>query len=114
MKKSIPLSAIAEQELGEFCDSFGSELVNTAVDKALDENAPRWAYIRTILIDWQKNNVKTMADVIKLDEDYKNQRGGVGNATRRKRTGKGYVTSRSYEEEIASRERNMPSFIKRV
>lgn len=114
MKNNIPLSVIAEQELGEFCDSFGSELVNRAVDKAIDENAPRWAYIRTILINWQKSNVKTLADVIKLDEDYKNQRGGVGNATRRGRTGKGYGTGRSYEEENASRERNMPSFIKRV
>ncbi|MGQ0438260.1 CoA-transferase [Bacillus sp. B-TM1] len=78
MKNNIPLSVIAEQELGEFCDSFGSELVNRAVDKAIDENAPRWAYIRKILMNWQKSNVKTLADVIKLDEDYKNQRGGVG------------------------------------
>ncbi|MEK4636850.1 DnaD domain protein [Bacillus sp. FSL W8-0519] len=114
MKSNIPLSVIAEQELGEFCDSFGSELVNRAVDKAIDENAPRWAYIRKILINWQKSNVKTLADVIKLDEDYKNQRGGVENATRRGRVGKGFSTGRSYEEENASRERNMPSFIKRV
>ncbi|PEJ95238.1 DnaD domain-containing protein [Bacillus wiedmannii] len=114
MKNSIPLSVIAEQELGEFCDSFGSDLVNRAVDKAIDENAPRWAYIRKILMNWQKSNVKTLADVIKLDEDYKNQRGGVGNATRRGRVGKGFSTGRSYEEENASRERNMPSFIKRV
>ncbi|GLV65611.1 hypothetical protein Bmyc01_42800 [Bacillus mycoides] len=55
-----------------------------------------------------------MADVIKLDEDYKNQRGGVGNVTRRNRSGSGYGTRRSYEEENASRERNMPGFIKRV
>ncbi len=85
-----------------------------AVDKALDENAPRWTYIRTILSNWQKNNVKTLADVIKLDEDYKNRRGGVGNATHRKRTGRGYAASRNYEEENANRKRNMPSFIKRV
>ncbi|ABS22850.1 DnaD domain protein [Bacillus cytotoxicus] len=114
MKNSIPLSVIAEQELGEFCDLFGSELVNAAVDKALDENAPRWTYIRTILSNWQKNNVKTLADVIKLDEDYKNRRGGVGNAAHRKRTGRGYAASRNYEEENANRKRNMPSFIKRV
>ncbi|PEP80707.1 primosomal replication protein N [Bacillus toyonensis] len=114
MKSNIPLSVVAEQELGEFCDLFGSELVKRAVDKAIDENAPRWAYIRKILMSWQKSNVKTMADVIKLDEDYKNQRGGVGNATRRGRSGRGFRTGRNYEEEIASRERNMPSFIKRV
>lgn len=102
------------QDLGEFCDVLGSQIVMEAVDRAIDQNAKRWKYISGILFDWQKNNVKTMADVIKLDEDYKNRRGGVGNATHRKRTGRGYATSRNYEEENASRERNIPSFIKRV
>ncbi|MBO1583233.1 DnaD domain protein [Bacillus sp. XF8] len=80
-----------------------------AVDRAIDRNAKRWKYISGIIFDWQKNNVKTMADVIKLDEDYKNRRGGVGNTTRRKRTGSGYAASRNYDEENVSRERNMPS-----
>ncbi len=114
LQNNIPLSETAMQDLGEFSDVLGSQIIMEAVDRAVDQNAKRWKYISGILFNWQKSNVKTMADVIKLDEDYKNQRGGVGNATRRGRTGKGYGTSRSYEEENASRERNMPSFIKRV
>lgn len=114
LQNNIPLSETAMQDLGEFSDVLGSQIIMEAVDRAVDQNAKRWKYISGILFNWQKSNVKTLADVIKLDEDYKNQRGGVGNATRRKRTGSGYGTSRSYEEENASRERNMPSFIKRV
>lgn len=114
LQNNIPLSETAMQDLGEFSDVLGSQIIMEAVDRAVDQNAKRWKYISGILFNWQKSNVKTLADVIKLDEDYKNQRGGVGNATRRARTGRGYGTSRSYEEENASRERNMPSFIKRV
>lgn len=114
LQNNIPLSETAMQDLGEFSDVLGSQIIMEAVDRAVDQNAKRWKYISGILFNWQKSNVKTLADVIKLDEDYKNQRGGVDNATRRARTGRGYGTSRSYEEENASRERNMPSFIKRV
>lgn len=114
LQNNIPLSETAMQDLGEFSDVLGGQIIMEAVDRAVDQNAKRWKYISGILFNWQKSNVKTMADVIKLDEDYKNQRGGVGNATRRGRTGNGYGTGRSYEEENASRERNMPSFIKRV
>ncbi|MGD2273185.1 DnaD domain-containing protein [Bacillus wiedmannii] len=114
LQNNIPLSETAMQDLGEFSDVLGSQIIMEAVDRAVDQNAKRWKYISGILFNWQKSNVKTLADVIKLDEDYKNQRGGVGNATRRTRTGRGYGTGRSYEEENASRERNMPSFIKRV
>lgn len=114
LQNNIPLSETAMQDLGEFSDVLGSQIIMEAVDRAIDQNAKRWKYISGILFNWQKSNVKTLGDVIKLDEDYKNQIGGGGNATRRARTGRGYGTSRSYEEENASRERNMPSFIKRV
>ncbi|MDH2866777.1 DnaD domain protein [Bacillus cytotoxicus] len=114
LQNNIPLSETAMQDLGEFCDVLGSQIIMEAVDRAIDQNAKRWKYISGILFDWQKNNVKTLADVIKLDEDYKNRRGGVGNAAHRKRTGRGYAASRNYEEENANRKRNMPSFIKRV
>ncbi|MCH4566072.1 DnaD domain protein [Bacillus sp. ES1-5] len=114
LQNNIPLSETAMQDLGEFSDVLGSQIIMEAVDRAVDQNAKRWKYISGILFNWQKSNVKTMADVIKLDEDYKNQRGGVENATRRGRAGKGFSTGRSYEEEIASRERNRPNYIKRV
>ncbi|MGE6598013.1 DnaD domain protein [Bacillus proteolyticus] len=54
------------QDLGEFSDVLGSQIIMEAVDRAVDQNAKRWKYISGILFNWQKSNVKTMADVIKL------------------------------------------------
>lgn len=67
LEKGIPLSEIAIQELGEFCDRFGNELVIHAVNKAIDENVPKWRYIRSILSSWEKEKVKTLNDVAALD-----------------------------------------------
>lgn len=46
-------------------------MVLEAVDRAIDQNVKRWKYISGILSNWQKSNVKTMADVMQLDETYK-------------------------------------------
>lgn len=45
----IPLSEIAIAELGSFCNLFSGELIQHAINKAVDENAPRWNYIKAIL-----------------------------------------------------------------
>ncbi|MBW3490601.1 DnaD domain protein [Bacillus sp. FDAARGOS_1420] len=114
LQNNIPLSETALHDLGEFCDALGSEMVLEAVDRAIDQNVKRWKYISGILSNWQKSNVKTMSDVMQLDEAYKNQKGGGEHAAHRRRNGGNYQAGRSYEEEVASRERNMPSYIKRV
>nr|MBU6863699.1 DnaD domain protein [Streptococcus oralis] len=62
-EKGIPLSEIAITELGEFCDLFGRELILHATNKAIDENAPKWNYVKAILKNWQKQKVKTLDDV---------------------------------------------------
>ena len=49
-------------------------MVLEAVDRAIDQNVKRWKYISGILSNWQKSHVKTMADVMQLDETYKNQK----------------------------------------
>ena len=84
LEKGIPLSEIAIQELGEFCDRFGNELVIHAVNKAIDENVPKWRYIRSILSSWEKEKVKTLNDVAALDTRFEMSKG------KNKRTGKGY------------------------
>ncbi|CAM4274975.1 hypothetical protein BAMA_15295 [Bacillus manliponensis] len=66
----IPLSEIAITELGEFCNTFGSELIIEAVNRAIDENAPKWRYIRSILVSWEKKRVKTINDVAALDSQF--------------------------------------------
>ncbi|MED2029688.1 DnaD domain protein [Bacillus thuringiensis] len=68
--EGIPLSEIAITELGEFCDSFGSELIKHAANKAIDENKPRWNYIKAILKSWEKQKVKTLDDVAALDRRF--------------------------------------------
>lgn len=84
LKKGIPLSEIAIQELGEFCDRFGNELITHAVNKAIDENVPKWRYIRSILSSWEKAKVKTLDDVAALDTRFEMSK------KNNKRTGKGY------------------------
>ncbi|HFK1757088.1 TPA: DnaD domain-containing protein [Bacillus cereus] len=85
LKKGIPLSEIAIQELGEFCDRFGNELITHAVNKAIDENVPKWRYIRSILSSWEKAKVKTLNDVAALDTRFEMSK------QNKKRTGKGYA-----------------------
>ncbi len=84
LTKGIPLSEIAIQELGEFCDRFGNELITHAVNKAIDENVPKWRYIRSILSSWEKEKVKTLNDVAALDTRFEMSK------KNNKRTGKGY------------------------
>ncbi|MED1113393.1 DnaD domain protein [Bacillus paramycoides] len=84
LKMGIPLSEIAIQELGEFCDKFGNELITHAVNKAIDENVPKWRYIRSILSSWEKEKVKTLNDVAALDTRFEMSK------KNNKRTGKGY------------------------
>ncbi|MGX5433392.1 DnaD domain-containing protein [Bacillus toyonensis] len=84
LKQGIPLSEIAIQELGEFCDRFGNELITHAVNKAIDENVPKWRYIRSILSSWEKAKVKTLNDIAALDTRFEMSK------KNNKRTGKGY------------------------
>ncbi|PGC59242.1 DNA-binding protein [Bacillus toyonensis] len=87
--EGIPLSEIAITELGEFCDSFGSELIKHAANKAIDENKPRWNYIKAILKSWEKQKVKTLDDVAALDKRFemsKNKRFNGSGTSRSNRT----------------------------
>lgn len=66
----IPLSEIAIAELGSFCNLFSGELIQHAINKAVDENAPRWNYIKAILRNWKEQEVKTLVDVAILDRRF--------------------------------------------
>ncbi|MEN3132952.1 DnaD domain-containing protein [Bacillus albus] len=70
IQNGIALSEIARTELEEFCDKLGSQLVIEAVNRAIDENVPKWRYIRSILINWEKKQVKTIHDVAALDTQF--------------------------------------------
>ncbi|MGR5978234.1 DnaD domain protein [Bacillus cereus] len=78
----IPLSEIAIAELGIFCNLFSDELIQHAINKAVDENAPRWNYIKAILRNWKEQEVKTLVDVAILDRRFemskKKKYNGIG------------------------------------
>lgn len=78
----IPLSEIAIAELGSFCNLFSGELIQHAINKAVDENAPRWNYIKAILRNWKEQEVKTLVDVAILDRRFemskKKKYNGIG------------------------------------
>ena len=49
---------------------FSDELIQHAINKAVDENAPRWNYIKAILRNWKEQEVKTLVDVATLDRRF--------------------------------------------
>ncbi|PFJ26295.1 DNA-binding protein [Bacillus thuringiensis] len=82
--RGIPLSEIAIAELGSFCNLFSDELIQHAINKAVDENAPRWNYIKAILRNWKEQEVKTLVDVAILDRLFEMSKKKKYNGTGRK------------------------------
>lgn len=80
----IPLSEIAIAELESFCNLFSGELIQHAINKAVDENAPRWNYIKAILRNWKEQEVKTLVDVAILDRRFEMSKKKKYNGTGRK------------------------------
>lgn len=80
----IPLSEIAIAELGSFCNLFSGELIQHAINKAVDENAPRWNYIKAILRNWKEQEVKTLVDVAILDRRFEMSKKKKYNGTGKK------------------------------
>ncbi|PGM95330.1 DnaD domain-containing protein [Bacillus cereus] len=70
LKNGVSLSEIAITELGEFCEALGSELILEAVNRSIDENVPKWRYVRGILKNWETQKVKTLNDVAVLDVQF--------------------------------------------
>ncbi|MDC6159829.1 DnaD domain protein [Bacillus albus] len=70
LKNGIPLSKTAIPELGGFCGALGIELILEAVNRSIDENVPKWRYVRGILKNWEIQGVKTLNDIAKLDVQF--------------------------------------------
>ncbi len=54
-----------------YLDTFNQEIICTAIKKSATANKRSADYICGILRDWQKKNIKTMADITKEEEDFK-------------------------------------------
>ncbi|WP_258958785.1 DnaD domain-containing protein, partial [Bacillus wiedmannii] len=101
LKNGISLSKIAIAELGEFCGVLGSELVLEAVNRSLDENVPKWRYVRGILKKWETKKVKTRNDVAVLDEQFdlsKNKKQSGSGYTKRNEMVPGWLHQKEDED----------------
>lgn len=70
LKNGIPLSKTAIPELGEFCGALEIELILEAVNRSIDENVPKWRYVRGILKNWEIKRVKTLNEIANLDAQF--------------------------------------------
>ena len=60
--------------LEHFETEMGTDVCKLAMDRALDNQSPRWSYIRGILRSWSADGVKCLSDVQALDERYRKRR----------------------------------------
>ncbi|KMP70508.1 DnaD domain protein (plasmid) [Bacillus wiedmannii] len=84
LKNGIPLSKTAIPELDEFCGALRIELIFEAVNRSIDENVPKWRYVRGILKNWEIKRVKTLNDITKLDVQFDLEKN-------KKQIGSGYI-----------------------
>ena len=78
-----PPSPMAIERLKGFTENLGADVVLHALQIALDEHKTGWRYIQAILQRYERDGLRTMADVLKAEEEF-NQRketkrnGGTG------------------------------------
>ncbi|EJQ43669.1 DnaD and phage-associated domain-containing protein [Bacillus cereus BAG6X1-2] len=53
---------------------FGSQLIEHAVNKAVDENALKWGYVHVILKNWERETVKMLDDVAAIDARFQREK----------------------------------------
>lgn len=49
-------------------DGMTEELIKLAIDKAVDNGARKWSYVRAILNNWNSSNIKTVSDYEKEEK----------------------------------------------
>ncbi|PGE31553.1 DnaD domain-containing protein, partial [Bacillus wiedmannii] len=101
LKNGISLSKTAIAELSAFCGVLGSELILEAVNRSLDENVPKWRYVRGILKKWETKKVKTRNDVAVLDEQFdlsKNKKQSGSGYTKRNEMVPGWLHQKEDED----------------
>ncbi|WP_272032943.1 Lin1244/Lin1753 domain-containing protein [Oceanobacillus kimchii] len=65
--------AITEQLL-DFINDFGDEMVIAALNKSLDQGKANWGYAKSILNDWSKKNITTLDQVKAEEVRFQNQK----------------------------------------
>lgn len=83
-------STTCTEELIYFTNRFGADIVLHAIGRGQDQLKSRvtWAYIRGILRGYSKENVQTLGDVLRLEEEYE-EGAGAKDAQRGRKKGGG-------------------------
>ena len=66
-----PLSPMEVQHIREWAREFTDEMLLEALKRASLAGRPTVAYIRGILTNWKKNNVRTLRDVAEMDKQFR-------------------------------------------
>lgn len=73
-QKNIGLtSPYVSEELLDWIDTVGDELVLYALKRAVDQNKPTWGYAKAILKKWNQKNLKTVEQVEQEQVEFANQ-----------------------------------------
>jgi DnaD/phage-associated family protein len=68
-----PLSPIENKKIQDMGEEFGPELVGEALGRAVLSGKLNLRYIDAILIDWHKNNLKTLREIFEHDTKRKSR-----------------------------------------
>ena len=77
---SFPHSAL--EKLQSWRQTFGTDMILLAIDRAAEANKRSWAYINGILASWQREGVRTLGDAEASDENHKRQQVRPSRSTR--------------------------------
>lgn len=74
--RGFKLDQIQFQQLFDYItlDGMNIELVQLAISKSADNEARNFRYLKSILDNWKKNNVSTVEEAEKADEQYKSSK----------------------------------------
>ena len=74
--RGFKLDQIQFQQLFDYIslDGMSIELVQLAISKSADNEARNFRYLKSILDNWKKNNVTTIEEAEKADEQYKSSK----------------------------------------
>ena len=67
----FPRSAL--ERLKSWRQTFSTEMILLAIDRAAESNRRSWAYINGILMNWHRDNVHTPGGVAALDEQHQSR-----------------------------------------
>ncbi|MBM7855603.1 DNA replication protein [Desulfohalotomaculum tongense] len=79
-----PLSPMEVERIRHWMDEIDSVLIIEALRRAVLLGKSNFRYIDAILMEWRKNNLRTLHDINRYDEEFKKRRIGRGYSGSRK------------------------------